>query len=355
MKTFIIAEAGVNHNGSYELAKQLIDVAHCAGADAVKFQTFRAEDLACTHAPKAEYQNRLIQDDVSQVAMLKSLELNDSAQRELQQYCKNKKILFLSSPFDLNSASFLNALNLPMIKIPSGEITNFPLLFKIAKADKSVILSTGMSTLGDIESALSILACGYLQQAALTNQSEIENCYYSELGQAILKEKVSLLHCVTEYPAPFYEVNLNAIKTLQTAFGLRVGYSDHTMGIAISLGAVALGATIIEKHFTLDKALPGPDHQASLSPNELCDLVKGIREVELALGNGQKIPAKSELQNRSIARKSIVALKTIKKGDILTDNNIGCKRPGSGITAAKFYSYINSCANRHYEPDELID
>lgn len=357
MKTFIIAEAGVNHNGSLELAKQLVDVALEAGADAIKFQSFHAENLVCFNAPKAEYQKTWTSIKESQYEMLKLLELSEQHQIELHQYCKKNSILFLSSPFDLSSIDFLNhSLNLPLFKIPSGEITNYPLLIKIARTGKKSILSTGMSTLGEIESALSILAFGYLYQSETINPSKAssEEIYYSEQGQKILRENVSLLHCTSEYPAPFEETNLRVIQTLHHAFGLPIGYSDHTLGIAVAIAAVASGATIIEKHFTLSKSMSGPDHQASLEPHELTSMIKGIRQVELALGNSLKIPTKSELKNRVIARKSLVSLENIKKGDLFTEKTIGCKRPGNGVSPKEFYDYKDKCAERDYEKDELI-
>jgi len=354
-KTFIIAEAGVNHNGSLELAKRLVDEAAKAGADAVKFQTFSAEDLVCKSAPKADYQKKMNHDQ-SQFDMLKSLELSASIQVELQQYCKKQSILFLSSPFDLKSINFLNdTLNLPMIKIPSGEVTNLPFLLKIARKGKPVILSTGMCTLGEIEIALSILAFGYVFPFEKFNLLNAEEIYFSKEGQNILQQKISLLHCTTEYPAPFTEVNLRVITTLKNAFGLPVGYSDHTLGIAIAIAAVAAGASIIEKHFTLDKTMLGPDHKASLDPQELTAMVRGIREVELAMGTSKKMPTASEIKNRAIARKSLVSLEAINRGDLFSEMNLGCKRPGTGISPIQFYNYQNKCAERDYEKDELIE
>lgn len=354
-KTFIIAEAGVNHNGSLTLAKKLVDAAVAAGADAVKFQTFQAEDLVCTHAPKAEYQKASTSSDESQFEMLKSLELSKEHHLELFKYCKQQSIQFLSSPFDLNGVDFLtDIIDLPLIKIPSGEITNLPLLLKVARKNKNVILSTGMSTLGEIENALSILAFGYLLKNEDPTIDLLNENYYSDAGQEILRQKVSLLHCTTEYPTPFEEVNLRVMNTLKQAFGLPVGYSDHTLGIAVSIAAVANGATIIEKHFTLDKTMPGPDHKASLEPVELAAMIQGIRQVELAMGNTKKIPTKSELKNRAIARKSLVALEKITKGEPYSEKNLGCKRPGSGISPIQFYSMKEKVSDRDYEKDEMI-
>jgi N-acetylneuraminate synthase len=354
---YIIAEAGVNHNGSVELAYQLIDLAIEAGANAVKFQSFHAENLACQNAPKAEYQTRLTGLNESQFEMLKTLELSETAQVNLYRYCQQKGISFLSSPFDLESADFLiNKLNCSQIKIASGEITNLPLLFKVAKANRSIILSTGMSTLGNIETALGILAYGYLNPTMNEYPSlhMCEQAFISNEGQQILQEKVSLLHCTSEYPAPYDEIHLRVIQTLGDVFGLTIGYSDHTLGTAVSIAAVACGAQIIEKHFTLDKSMQGPDHQASLEPKELISMVQGIRQVELALGNSKKIPTMSEIKNRSISRKSLVALKKIKKGDVFCEQNVGSKRPGHGVSPIYFSRVKNQIADRDYEKDELV-
>lgn len=357
MKTFIIAEAGVNHNGSLTLAKKLIDIAKEAGADAVKFQTFQTEELVSITAPKASYQEKNTPTSQSQYEMLQQLQLSQEAHIELFQYCQNRDILFLSTPFDLPSLHFLHtSLNIPRIKIPSGEITHIPFLFAIGQTQKPVILSTGMSTLGEIEIALGLLALGYLYPDHTTPSSQDGyKTYCSEEGQKILQKNVSLLHCTSEYPAPFHEVNLNVIRTLQTAFGLPVGYSDHTLGIAVSIAAVAMGATIIEKHFTLDKTLPGPDHPASLEPHELISMVKSIREVELALGCHKKFPSESELKNQRIARRSLVAINKINKGDLFTTKNIGCKRPGHGISPVYFWDFLDTLSEHDYEKDELIN
>src|SRR3990167_1788872 len=356
MKTFIIAEAGVNHNGSLTLAKKMVDIAVDTGADAIKFQTFKTEDLVCLHAPKAEYQKATGENE-SQYNMLKNLELSKKDQTELYLYCQQMEILFLSSPFDLDSTHFLcQTIKPPFIKIASGEITNLPLLLKISQSGIPAILSTGMCSLGEIETALAILAFGYVNPSGEVNPSgaSYEEIYYSKNGQKILQEKVSLLHCTSEYPAPFEEVNLRAMQTLRNAFLLPVGYSDHTLGISIAIAAVACGAEIIEKHFTLDKSLPGPDHQASLDPQDLAAMIQGIRQVELALGDGKKIPTHSELKNRLIARKSLVSLGKIKKGDLLNEKNMGCKRPGNGISPTKFYEYKDKGAEHDYERDDLI-
>ncbi|MBM9547649.1 N-acetylneuraminate synthase, partial [Leptospira sp. 201903074] len=294
-QTLIIAEAGVNHNGDLKLAHQLIDIACEAGVDIVKFQTFRAEALVTESAKKAEYQAASTDPEESQYSMLKKLEISPSAHKELIDHCFDKNIEFLSTAFDLESLDFLTTLNLKRFKIPSGEITNLPYLEAIGKLGKPVILSTGMANLGEIEEAILVLESSGLPRDLLT-----------------------VLHCTTEYPTPFSDVNLLALQSIKNAFGVSVGYSDHTSGIEISLAAVALGATVIEKHFTLDKNLPGPDHKASLDPTELKQLVAGIRNIELALGDGIKRPTASEIKNIPIARKSIIANSLIKKGDVFS-------------------------------------
>jgi N-acetylneuraminate synthase len=354
-KTLIIAEAGVNHNGSIELAKQLVDAAVEAGADIIKFQTFRARHLVTKNAPKAEYQKRLTEGSESQFEMLKSLELSAEQHHEIVSYCNQKGIEFLSTPFDIESAQFLiNDIKLPFIKISSGDLTNSLLLLKVAKAKKPVILSTGMATLSEIEYALSVLAFGYINEGDVPNSVNFEKAYASEKGQQALRENVTLLQCTTEYPAPFNEINLNAMKTLHTAFGLPVGFSDHSKGIEVPIAAVALGATVIEKHFTLDKTLPGPDHQASLEPDELATMIKAIRNVEKALGTTRITTTLSELKNKYIARKSIVACRPIKAGERFSEENITVKRPGNGISAAFYWDWIGKVAEKDYEEDDLI-
>ncbi|MDL0108730.1 N-acetylneuraminate synthase [Campylobacter felis] len=329
-KVLIIAEAGVNHNGDLNLAKKLIEQVAKAGADIVKFQTFKAEDCVSIKAKKAKYQLENTAKDESQLEMIKKLELSREAHFELMKHCKKHNIAFLSTPFDLESVAFLQSLNLSYFKIPSGEITNFPYLKAVAKCKKKVLLSTGMANLGEIEAALEIL-----------RKNGTKN--------------ITLLHCTTEYPAPFEEVNLNAIKTLKEAFKLKVGYSDHTKGIVAALGAVALGAVVIEKHFTLDKTMEGPDHKASLEPSELKELCEGIRTLEKALGNGIKKASKSEAKNIIIARKSLVAKCEIKKGDKFSEQNLTTKRPGSGISAMRYEEYLGKRALKTYKKDELIN
>jgi N-acetylneuraminate synthase len=353
--TYIIAEAGVNHNGSIELAKQLIDVAANSGADAVKFQTFKADKLALGHAPKAEYQKRNTNQQESQLEMLKKLELSYENHKILVDYCQLKKIQFLSTPFDFESADFLvKSLDLPIIKISSGEITTAPLLLQIAQSGKRVIMSTGMATLSDIEQALGVLAFGYL---GLKNPSQhgFLRAFASEEGQKRLKEQVTLLHCTSAYPANLDDVHLRAMDTLGAAFDLPVGYSDHSMGITIPIAAVARGAVVIEKHFTLDRKLPGPDHQASLEPKELHQMVEAIRDVERALGGSLKIPTETEFDTRVVARKSLVAIKQIKKGELFSDENLGCMRPGGGISPLRYWDFLNQAASRHYPKGALLD
>ena len=331
-KTFIIAEAGVNHNGSLELAKKLVDVAADAGADAVKFQTFKAENLVSKGAPKAQYQKLLSGKEESQFEMIKKLELDAEAHRELMAYCLQKGIQFLSAPFDLESINLLHELGLKTFKIPSGEITNLPYLRKIGAFKKKIILSTGMADLGEIKDALEVLI---------------------KAGTA--KENITILHCNTEYPTPFEDVNLRAMLTISSAFsGLQVGYSDHTSGIEASIAAVALGARIIEKHFTLDKNMEGPDHKTSLEPSELKKMVKAIRNIEKALGSGIKKPSPSELKNRPVARKSIVAAKNIAKGEIFNEKNLTVKRPGTGISPMRWNELLGKIANKNYREDEVI-
>lgn len=332
-KTFIIAEAGVNHNGSLEMAFQLIDVAVAAGADAVKFQTFNAEKIIAVNAPKAEYQQKALGSDESQLEMVKKLELDETAHTRLNQYCQQKGIQFLSTPFDLESIDLLERLGLKTFKIPSGEITNLPYLRKLGALKKRLIVSTGMADLGEIEDALDVL---------------------TESGTPL--ENITVLHCNTEYPTLPEDVNLRAMLTIQNAFpGITVGYSDHTIGIEVPIASVAMGATVIEKHFTLNRNLPGPDHRASLEPSELSAMISGIRNIEKALGTGIKKPSPSELKNKPVARKSIVAASTIKKGETFTEKNITVKRPGTGISPKRWDEIIGRKAAKNYRRDDLID
>ncbi|MBT6053543.1 MAG: N-acetylneuraminate synthase [Candidatus Scalindua sp.] len=355
-RCYIIAEAGVNHNGSLEMARKLIDVAVEAGADAVKFQTFRAENLVSRIAPKAEYQMKTTNCTESQFEMIKKLQLGFDDYSSLIQCCQKKGIQFLATPFDLESVDLLSdTLDVPVIKLSSGDITNAPLLLKVAKTGKPVILSTGMSSLGEIEIALSVLAFGYVAPDKKFLMTNFQDIYFSEMGQEVLRKKVLLLHCTSEYPAPYGEVNLHAMDTLQKSFCLQVGLSDHTLGIAISIAAAALGAVVIEKHFTLSRKLSGPDHKASLEPHELKTMVESIRQVEEALGSPDKIPTPSELKNRPVFRKSLIASDDIKKGEIITGNKLVVKRPGSGISPINYWEYLGSTADRDYKQDEMIE
>ena len=331
MSVFIIAEAGVNHNGSIDLAKKLIDEASSSGADAVKFQTFKAESLVAKNTQKADYQKKTTDKDESQFDMIKKLELDIDAHKELISYCQSKKIIFLSSPFDQDSVELLNDLGLGIFKIPSGEITNLPYLRSIGRLNKNVILSTGMSDMGEIEDALDILV---------------------DMGTK--KENIIVLHANTMYPTPMEDVNLKAMATIGAAFDISYGYSDHTVGIEIDIAAVAMGASCIEKHFTLDKSMEGPDHKASLEPNEFKAMVKAIRNIEVALGSGIKKPSKRELPNMKAARKSIVAKTKIKQGDILSDNNLTIKRPGNGISPMRLDEIVGTKSAKDYIEEELI-
>ncbi len=331
-KVFIIAEAGVNHNGSVDLATQLVDVAVDAGADAVKFQTFKAENIISRYAPKANYQQETTNKNESQLEMVRRLELSPAEHKELIKYCKTKGIIFMSAPFDLESIDLLLELGLETMKIPSGEITNLPYLRKIGGLGKRIIMSTGMADLKEIEDALNIL----LQSG--TDRTDI-----------------TILHCNTEYPSPFEDVNLPAMLTIKNAMNVNVGYSDHTLGIEVPIAAAALGASVIEKHFTLDKSMAGPDHKASLEPGELKAMVQAIRNVEKASGDGIKKPSSSELSNKQIVRKSIVARKNIQEGEVFTDQNITLKRHGTGISPMMFDEILGKTAKKNFNYDELIE
>jgi N-acetylneuraminate synthase len=354
-KTFIIAEAGVNHNGSIDLARRLIEVAADAGADAVKFQTFRAEHLVSRQAPKAEYQTRTTDRAESQFDMIRKLELRAEDHAALIAHAGQSGIAFLSTPFDATSLQLLTQdFGMETIKVPSGEITNGPFLLEIARRAKHVILSTGMSTLAEIETALGVLAFGFCTNEAQPGRDQFQQAYTSDQGQQALRQRVTLLHCTTEYPAPFDEVNLRAMDTLAHAFGLPVGYSDHTPGIHIPIAAVARGACLIEKHFTLDRTLPGPDHKASLEPDELRQMVSHIRAVELALGDGIKRPTASEWKNRGVARKSLVAEAAIAEGEVFSTANVACKRPGTGRSPMDYWTILGEKSSRTYGQDEVI-
>jgi N-acetylneuraminate synthase len=355
-RTYIIAEAGVNHNGSLDMAKQLIEVAAQAGADAVKFQTFKSEHVITRHAPKAEYQEQTTGKVESQLEMVKKLELSAADHQVLIRHCEAQGIQFLSTPFDLPSLDLLvETFDVPRLKLPSGEITNAPLLLKAARSGKPIVMSTGMCTLGEVEQALGVLAFGYLNPSTAPSLTAFQEAFLSPEGQRILQERVTLLHCTTEYPAPFEDVNLRAMDTLGHAFGLSVGFSDHTTGIAVPVAAVARGAQVIEKHFTLDRSLPGPDHRASLEPAELEAMVCSIREVEAALGRSLKLPAPSELKNKPIGRKSLVAARAIQAGEVFTEANLTAKRPGTGLSPMHLWDLLGTWAERDYQEDEAID
>ncbi len=355
-KVYVIAEAGVNHNGDLNLAKRLIDASKAAGADAVKFQTFKADALVSKNAEKADYQKKSTSVSETQWQMLKKLELDERAHRELLAYAARAGIDFLSTPFDLKSLELLTALGLKRLKIPSGEITNAPLLLAASRTGLPVIVSTGMTDLNDIERALGALAFGYLNRYAKpAGQADFEKAFYSAKGAAVLREKVTLLHCTTEYPAPFEAIHLFAMDTLRARFGLSVGLSDHSVGIAASVAAAARGAQVIEKHLTLDKKLPGPDHRASLSPSEFSELVQMVRQVEVLLGSSEKKPADCEIKNRMVARKSLVAKEDIRKGERFTEKNLTAKRPGSGLSPMQYWDLIGKTAKKSFKRDEAVE
>jgi N-acetylneuraminate synthase len=356
MSTFVIAEAGVNHNGSLDMALMLVDAAADAGADAVKFQTFKADQIVSARAPKAAYQERTTGTSESQFEMIRKLELSESDHHALAARAHARGIDFLSTPFDLTSLSFLvDVLNLGVIKIPSGEITNGPLVLEVARTSRSVILSTGMSTLAEVEDALSVLAFGLTaEQGQTPGMAAFRAAYASSAGQLALRERVTLLQCTTEYPASIVDVNLRAMDAMASAFFLPVGYSDHTNGIHIAVAAVARGAKIIEKHFTLDRNLPGPDHRASIDQGELASMVRQIRDVELALGDGVKRPSPVELANRRAVRKSLVATRTVPCGEILRGDYITSKRPGGGRSPMEYWDLVGTKALRDYQVDEEI-
>ena len=332
-KTIIIAEAGVNHNGSIDLAKRLIEAASFAGADYVKFQTFKTEYLVTKTAKKAEYQKKDIANyNNTQYQMLKKLEIDEEQHYELINYCKQYNIQFLSTAFDLESVKFLSSLHLGVWKIPSGEITNYPYLKRIAIESQPVILSTGMSTIEDIKEAVDVL-----------------------VKYGMNKQNITVLHCNTQYPTPMHDVNLLAMQTIANEIGVKIGYSDHTLGIEVPIAAVALGAGVIEKHFTLNRNMEGPDHKASLEPDELKSMIEAIRNIEKALGSSEKYVSVSESDNRNVARKSIVAANFIKKGNVFTDENLTVKRPGDGISPMKWDDVIGKIAKKDFYEDELIE
>lgn len=353
----IIAEAGVNHNGSKELAFKLIDAAHEANVDVVKFQTFKAKNLVTKTAKQADYQARNTGVAESQLDMLSRLELGYEVHHELVKYCDKLGIEFLSTAFDQESLDFLvSDLKLKTLKIPSGELTNAPFVLKHAQTGCNLIVSTGMATLAEIEAALSVIAFGLINDVNVKPSEEAFAKAYSSIeGQEALKTKVTILHCTTEYPAPVAEVNLKSMQTMEQAFGLTTGYSDHTAGITIPIVATALGAKLIEKHFTLDKSLPGPDHKASLEPSELKAMVQGIRDAELSLGSQIKTPQVSEIENKKIARKSLVAAKNIKEGELFTEDNLTSKRPGTGLSPYLYWSLLGKQSGGNYSEGQPIN
>ena len=352
----IIAEAGVNHNGDTGMALRLVEEAARAGADVVKFQTFRADRLLTRQASKAGYQMQTTDAEESQFEMIRRLELSEEAHWRIFARCRELGIEFLSTPFDTASLHFLvNELGVGRIKIPSGEITNAPLLLAAARTGKPILLSTGMSSLGEVESALAVLAFGYLHPDEVPSRERFALAYREAMGGMQLTALVTLLHCTTDYPADPCSANLAVLATLRNAFGLSVGYSDHTAGIAVALGAVAVGATVIEKHFTLDRTLSGPDHRASLEPDELCALVVGARMVADSLGSPVKVSQPGECANIPVARKSLVTLTPVRRGEAFTQDNLGVKRPGSGVSPMYYWDVIGTCARRDYAADEQVD
>lgn len=353
-RTFIIAEAGVNHNGSLDTALALIDAAVAAGADAVKFQTFKAESLVTRAAAKAEYQKQATGSEQSQLEMLRQLELKFEFHQQLSDYCRQQSIEFMSTAFDSDSLQLLaGQVGVARLKIPSGELTNGPFLLEHARTGKPIILSTGMATLGEVEMALGVLAFGYLGWDE-PNLARFQQAYASDAGQDQLRYKVTLLHCTSEYPTPANHVHLRAMDTLHQAFGLPVGYSDHTEGLAVPIAAVARGAVLIEKHFTLDRRLKGPDHQVSLEPGELKQMVAAVRSVEMALGLPGKVPQAEELLTRDVARKSLVAARPIASGEKFSHENLICKRPGTGMSPMEYWHMLGEVSQHDYRPDDLI-
>jgi len=356
MRAYIIAEAGVNHNGSIEMAKQLIDVAKQAGVNAVKFQTFKTENLVTRAAQQANYQVNNLGEVTSQFEMLKKLELSYEEFIELKSYCDSIRIEFLSTPFDFESVDFLlHDIGMDKFKIPSGELTNSPFIHYIATKRKPMIVSTGMATMNDIHEALSFIAYGLAFPGKPVDLHQVQAFYQTEGAKLLMNEYVTVLHCTTEYPAPFETINLSAMNVMKQELQLPIGFSDHSEGIAVPIAAVALGAVIIEKHFTLDCNLPGPDHRASLEPKKLAEMVAGIRATEQSIGTGSKKPTPIELENRQAARKSIVAKVKIVAGDILTEGHLAIKRPGTGMPPTAYWSLIGKTAKKSYEVDALID
>ena len=351
---FIIAEAGVNHNGCVETALKLVEAAARAGADAVKFQTFRAEELVSRAAPKAAYQIQNTGEASSQFDMLLRLELDETAHRRLQERCEQLGIEFMSTPFDLVSLRLLLKLGLKRLKISSGEITNAPLLFEAARSGRAIILSTGMATVEEVEAALGAMAFGYADKTPPPRAEALREIVRDEAAMGLLLDKVTLLHCTTEYPAPFAETNLRVMRTLQERFRLPCGLSDHTEGIAVAVAAVALGAPVMEKHLTLDRSLPGPDHLASLEPSGFEAMVRAIRQVEQALGSSAKLPTPSERKNLPVVRKSLVARRTILAGETFTEENVAAKRPGNGLSPTHHWELLGQTATQSYQVNDPL-
>lgn len=355
-QVFIIAEAGVNHNGSLFLAKKLVDEAKKAGVDAIKFQTFKAENIVTKKAIQADYQKKNSGEITSQYCMLKKLELSFEDFKILKEYCDEKEILFLSTPFDFESVDFLvDELKMSLVKISSGDLTNLPLLHHVAKKRKKIIISTGMATIEEIHDALAFIAFGLKYTDEEVVYDKVYRFYNSQEAKKILKKYVSILHCTTEYPTPVDSINLNAINMMRDIFKLDIGFSDHSIGINIPVAAVAMGAVIIEKHFTLDKNLQGPDHVASLSSGELKEMVRAIRDVEMAKGEYVKKPVSIEIKNKNIARKSLIANTDILEGEEFTLKNLAIKRPGGGISPKEYWHYLNKKSKKNYRQDEYID
>lgn len=355
-RTRIIAEAGVNHNGDLDRALRLVDAAAVAGVDVVKFQFFKADRLATRGATKADYQRVTTGSGDSQLDMLRALELGEPEFLRIKDHCKTQGVAFLATPFDIDSLKILvGTFNVPELKVGSGDLTNAPFLLEIARTGRSVIISTGMATLGEIEDALGVLCLGFFEPAVAPSRAAFREAYRRHAASPALAAKVAMLHCTTEYPAPYNQVNLHAMSTLRSAFGLPVGYSDHTRGIAVPIAAVALGAQIIEKHFTLDRGLPGPDHMASLEPAELAAMVGSIREVEAALGFSTKVVTDSEVGNLMVARKSLVVDTAVSKGTPFDVSTLVAKRPGSGLSPMFYWDVLGKPASRDYEADDLVE
>ncbi|SFP70153.1 N-acetylneuraminate synthase [Bradyrhizobium sp. Ghvi] len=356
-KTLIIAEAGVNHNGDRARAMALVEAAARAGADAVKFQSFRADKLATAGAAKASYQQATTGTAQSQLDMLRALELSPDDEEQIAAACAASNITYMSTPFDADSATHLvRRIGVSSLKVGSGDLTNAPLLLHLARFGLPIILSTGMGTLAEVELALGVIAFGYLREAtARPTPADFANLLLDRATWTELRAKVTLLHCTTEYPADPQSINLRAMATLRDAFGLPVGFSDHSRGIHIASAAVALGGTVIEKHLTLDRNLPGPDHRASIEPDEMAAMIAAIRDVEAALGDGRKVPAPEEIPNRVVARRSLVVLRPVRAGERFTEDNLGVKRPGGGIPPIEYWSYLGKAAARDYAANEALE